>query len=268
VDSAIAGSIRRLRARDERERTGRFVLEGVAPFLHACRASVALDRIVWNRLLLRNPEARAFVRSRKREGVPTLHVAPDAFRDLSETARASGVLAVARQRWTALERLDTVRGTVRVAVERIRSAGNLGTILRTAEALGAEGVLFVGGASDPFEPAVIRASMGTVCDLELTRTSRYAFTSWSRARGVRIVGTSPRGERDARDLVSTGPIVVLLGDERVGLSASAMASCTECVRIPIVGRCDSLNVGVAAGIVLHQLLVRRAPRAASGQPRS
>ena len=196
--------------------------------------------------------------------MPTAHLPPEAFRDLSTDTRASGILAIARQRWTRLGelRLDGTPGLL--VLEGIRFPGNLGTILRTAEAVGVAGVAFLDSCRDPYDVAAVRASMGSLYDLRLVRTDAAELIAWARETDTTLVGTSPRAECDHTTLRDVRRAALLMGDEREGLSPDAMQLCDATVRIPICGRGDSLNVAVATGIVLYELL--RGSQTRVGQP--
>ena len=253
VQSALA-RIPRLKYRSVRDRLGLHTIEGIRAVLQALDASIPIDTIVYSEILCRNSRAQKQVRMAKRDGLRVARVTPMQFRWLSTTERASGLAAIVKTHWTPLSRADPRVGLCWIAVSRIRSAGNLGTIVRTAEATGAAGLILLGNDIDPFDPAVLRASMGGIFHLKLVRASLEAFKSW--ARGARIVGTSPAATTSYTEIPVDGPLVILLGEERHGLAPEELALCTDMARIPIVGRADSLNVGVAAGVVLYDVLRR------------
>lgn len=234
-------------------------LEGVAPFLHACEAGLTFEALLHSPILLRSSRAQRLVRRKRAAGVPCVKLEPERFRDHSRAARASGIAAVVRQRWRALERVDAGAGSVWVALERILSPGNLGTILRTLEASGARGLIALGDSLDPYDLEPIRASMGAVFHLDLVRTTLPELSSWARRRRVEVVGTRPSGECDY-----TAPYaprtVLAIGEERSGMSRALEEACTRTVRIPVLGRGDSLNVGVAAGVLVYEVLRQRRAR--------
>jgi TrmH family RNA methyltransferase len=244
----------RLQRRGQRDRSGLHSLEGVAPFLHACWTHVRFKAILFSRVLLRSSLAQKLVREKKREGVPTIHVSPEVFRSASCTARASGVAAIVYQRWERLTDVDPHEGLCWIALERIRSPGNLGTILRTAEAVGAAGLILLGDAVDPFDLRVVRSSMGAVFHLQMVRTSHQRLSAWAKTEDVHLVGSSPKTNTNYTTLAPRPPTVLLLGEEREGLSNQALALCGDVVRLPILGTGDSLNVAVAAGILLYDVL--------------
>lgn len=257
--------LRALRRLGPRLKSGQFRLEGVGPFLQACGAGIELDAILWSPRLLASSLAEKLVRQQRRAGVSTFKVSPEDFRALSCATRASGVAAVARQRWVRLAQIDPRAGLCWLAVEQIRSPGNLGTILRTAEACGAAGLIVLdarAGAkgappalTDPYAPEVVQASRGALFHLELVRTTRAAFLAWAREHEVQLLASSPRAARDYTQAPLRRPRVLLIGEERHGLSEGLLAT-GEPLRIPILGSGDSLNVAVATGVLLYELLRR------------
>jgi RNA methyltransferase, TrmH family len=256
--------VRALRARPERDRLGLHYAEGVRAVLHAVEAGIGVHTLVHSEVLLREANARRLVRDLRRQGVRTASLTPEEFRGVSCAAHASGVGAVLRQHWTPLDRADPRAGLCWVALRRLRSPGNFGTILRTIEACGAAGVLLLGDSADPFDPAVVRASMAGVFHVRLVRTTFADFTAWARSRGCTVLGASPDGPCDYSEAPLARPLVVLIGEEREGLASHERAACTRTVRIPLAGCADSLNVAVAAGIMLYE--VRRRLGALSDQP--
>jgi TrmH family RNA methyltransferase len=255
---SILARVRRLSRRDVRDQTGFHFVEGVRGVLQVLEAGIPVETLVYSEVLVRGAGAQKRVRLSKRAGIPVLRVTPEQFRSISSAERASGIGAIARQHWTPLESADPRSGLCWIAVSLVRAPGNLGTILRTAEAVGAAGVILLGSSTDPFDPNVVRASMGGIFHLQLVRASLPAFVRWTRRHGCRVIGTSPRAALSYTQIEAAPPVVMLFGEERMGLSAEELALCTDLVSIPIVGRADSLNVSVAAGVLLYDALRRRA----------
>jgi TrmH family RNA methyltransferase len=255
----ILSRILHLRTRAARDTSGSHYVEGIKPVLEALASRIPFETLVFSEILLQNPYARIVIRRIRRSGMPVVKVTPEQFRSVSTSARASGIGAIVRQHWTELALADPHRGLCWIALSRLRSPGNLGTIVRTAEAAGVAGLVLLGDAIDPFDPAVVRASMGGLFGLQLVRTTLDAFREWSFRRSCRVVGTSPSAPLPYTLGPTRPPLILLFGEERSGLAPPELALCTHRVRIPIFGRADSLNVGVAAGVVLYELLRRRAP---------
>jgi TrmH family RNA methyltransferase len=244
-------------SRSLRDSSRRFWIEGVRQFLQACDAGLTFDTIVHSRALLQCGLARKRIDRLEASGARRLGVSPEQFRSVSITERASGVGAIVRQHWTGLGRLDPRKGLCWPVIESLRSPGNLGTILRTAEASGAAGVIFLGPRADPFDPRVVRASMGGIFHLKLVRAAPGELRRWCDEHGMQVVGLSPRAVRLWTQIDSDRPPALLIGEERQGLSTTAAALCDAMVRLPMSGRADSLNVAVAAGIMMYELVRRR-----------
>lgn len=168
-----------------------FWIEGVRNFVQACDAQLPFDTVVYCPVLLKSPVANMLCRRLVASGARRVRISPEQFRGISTTARASGIGAIVHQRWTPLKKAQPIGGLCWLVVEEIRSPGNLGTILRTAEACGVSGVIFVGSRCDPFDPAVLRASMGGICHLPLIRATHEEIGRWAARHGVELVGLSP-----------------------------------------------------------------------------
>jgi len=279
---ALLSRISALQSKPARTVQNAFVIEGLRSFIHACDAAFFLEAIFYAPILLKGDLADMLARRRHAAGVPRVRLSPEQFRAVSVAARASGIGAIARQRWVPLEHANVRRGIGFVVVEYIRSAGNLGTIMRTAEAAGASGVIFLSPphevasavvpalpAADPFHPAAVRASMGGLFHVPLIRATHAQLGRWARRHGVMLVGLSPDAPRLWTELPAASgqsapvPLALVLGEERQGISARLRAMCDISVRLPMRGCADSINVAMAASVMLYEL-VRRANAAQRG----
>ena len=136
---------------------------------------------------------------------------------------------------------------------RFRDPGNLGTIVRTVDAVGASGILLVGTTCDPFQPECIRATMGSIFSVPLVRLSREDFLAWRADWTGDVVGTHLSGKQDFRQATYRSPTLLVMGSEGPGLSESLTRSCTQLVKIPMAGRLDSLNLAIATALTLYEL---------------
>lgn len=251
-----------LAKRELRDRTGRYVVEGARLVHEALRTRTPIDGALVCRGLLDNGAAHA-VDALRRRGVPIHDVTRDEYASVSAAQAPTGVALIVHQRWTAPRRPAGGECPLWLALGDVRSPGNLGTILRTARAVGAAGALFLDPATDPFHPATVRASMGAILALPLARMTAGHLAAWKRRTGTLVVGTSSEAPRDFRDVPRRRPTVVMLGCERRGMSRAQRRACDVTVSIPMAPGCDSLNVAVAAGIVLFA--VRCAPQFRQGR---
>ncbi len=254
---ALIARLKRLRHPGERRRTETYLAEGVGCLVAEVESSARVREIVHAPVLLRSIVGQVLSRKLRRSGVPYTKVSPETYRGFSMTPRASGIALVIHQHWKQLDHLRPGPTPVHVALGGVRSPGNLGTLLRTLEAVGGGGLIMLDPDLDPFAPDVLRASMGTVIRRQLTRTNRATLRSWATTHRVRIIGASPGAGQpyDSGDLY--GCVVILLGEERRGLVAADKAICDAFVHIPILGRVDSLNLGVAGSMLLYETLRRR-----------
>jgi RNA methyltransferase, TrmH family len=236
-----------------RDTHGLYFVEGVRNFIAAVDYRAPIATIVYSERLLTAPIARKLVRQVKRAGVPYLCLTPEAFRSISRTERASGVGAILRQQVHPLAAIDPSTQPCWIAVRQVRAPGNLGTLVRTAAAVGVSGFLVLGNGIDPYDPAVLRASMGAFFGQPFIRTSLSELRSWVNAHGIQVVGASPDGTHVYTDAPYRKPLILLLGEERAGLTADERALCDQLVRIPMRGGTDSLNLGVAGSLLLYEV---------------
>jgi RNA methyltransferase, TrmH family len=248
--------VSQLGRRSVRDSQRYFWIEGIRHFVQAYDANYAFDEVVYSPILLKSPLVEMLVRRLGAASVKRVRVSPEQFRSISKDARASGIGAIVRQQWTTLEQADATIGLCWMVIEDLRSPGNLGTILRTAEAVGAAGVVFLGKACDPFDPVVLRASMGGVFHLSLVSATPHELQLWLEANRVQLVGLSPEATCPWTDLPAAQRVALAIGEERRGLSSQLRGLCHSIVRLPMVGRADSLNAGVAASVMLYELVRR------------
>ncbi|MFO0947366.1 MAG: RNA methyltransferase [Planctomycetota bacterium] len=239
-----------------REREQCFWIEGIRQFVVAFDSKLPFEAVLYSPVLVKPPIAQMIIRRLKNSGVPCKKVSPERFRQISKTERASGVGAIVRQHWKTIDEARRGNGLGWLVIESIRSPGNLGSILRTAEASGMRGALFVGPYCDPFCPDAVRGSMGGVFPLTLIRCSPGELHDWARDRRIQLVGLCPQAKPTWTDLPANQDIALVLGEERSGLSNTLRDLCSLQVRLPMVGRADSLNVAVATGIVIYELVRR------------
>ena len=191
-------------------------------------------------------------------GAPCMRVTNEVFHSISEAAEPQGIAAIIRQQWTSLDSVQPGQGMCWIAVDSIRSGGNLGTIIRTGEAVGCAGVILIGNSVDPFNAATVRATMGALFAQRLVRASVSEFVAWKKRTACTLIGTAIRRRKgDYHDVEYPRSPVILMGCERKGLCAELAQVCDILVGIPMVGRSDSLNVGVAAGVMLYEVLNQR-----------
>lgn len=239
--------------RGYRDQRGLFFIEGVRNFIQAVDHRFSVDTLLYSEKLLINPLARKPVRRLKRAAVPFARVTPEQFRRVSKTERASGVAAILRQQVQSLDRVKLTDDGCWTALSHVRSLGNFGTLLRTSAATGAAGFILLGDSIDPFDPAVVRASMGSLFNQTLVRTTAEQLRRLVREHNIQVIGASPDGAEDYRQVSYTRPAVLMLGGERKGLTDEQRGMCNRIVRVPMVEGTDSLNVAVAGSLLMYEV---------------
>ena len=245
--------IRHLCMRGERERTGLFYIEGMRFLARALQHQARIETLVICRDLLVHPFAQKLVGKLQRLGTPLLEVSGEVMESISQVQDSQGLGAVVYQRWQRLEQVRIRTKLCWIAIETIRSPGNLGTILRTSDAVGGAGVMLIGNSTDPYDPAAVRATMGAMFTQRFVKTSIAEMRRWKRRGQYQLVGTSPAAAQDYHEVRYNKPTILLIGEERKGLSAELQAMCDLVVSIPIVGESDSLNAAMATGVILYEL---------------
>ncbi len=252
--------IRALRQRKEREASGLFFAEGIRLVGEAAQLGAPIEQLIVAPELLNSSFAHELIAAQVGAGVGYLEVSAAVFTNLSAKDGPQGLGAVIRQRWQQLAELPTSDGLGYLALNAVADPGNLGTIIRTADAAGMGGVILLGNSTDPYDPTALRASMGALFAQPLVRASFEMLLAWAEQRGLPLIGTSDAAAQHFQDLAYPLTLILLMGGEREGLSADQQASCAHIVSLPMRGRSDSLNLAVATGIMLYELLRQAANR--------
>jgi TrmH family RNA methyltransferase len=216
-----------------------------------------IEYLVVCRTLLTHPYAQRLVQEQAKRGTPLLEVSRPVMEHLSLVVDSQGLGAVVRQRWQRLENVKPRDELCWIGVETIRSPGNLGTILRTSDAVGSAGLILLGNETDPYDPATVRATMGAMFTQRFVRTSIEEIRHWKRRQQYLLAGTSPGAPQDYQEASYLAPLILLIGEERKGLPPELLRLCDLTVSIPMVGESDSLNVATATGVMLYEIFNQR-----------
>ena len=251
LTNPLVKSVRALHQGKTRDETGQFVAEGLKFILDA----IDLDR--FPEVLLFGPEAASqplLEGARKatlRAGGQVVEVTRDILAKVSRRDNPQAVIGVFRQAFTPLDALNPASATGWVALHRVRDPGNLGTVIRTADAAGCGAVILVGECCDPYSVEAVRATMGSIFALPIVQTDEAAFAAWRAGWPGSVVGTLLSATVSHAEAAYRRPTLVLLGNEQQGLTPDMAALCDVNVKIPMRGRADSLNLAVAAGIMIY-----------------
>ena len=202
--------------------------------------------------------AERLVAEQRAAGTRTVELAEQLAARVADRDTPPGLLAVVSARVTSLDELPVTPGSVFVALSEVGNPGNLGTVIRTADAVGATGVILVGDTADQYAPAAVKASMGSLFAVPVVRAhDADELFAWAQRERVQVVATSGYAVHDHWSDPYATPVAVLLGSEGEGLSARDVGRADRVVRIPMVGTAESLNLAVAAALMLYE--VRRPP---------
>jgi TrmH family RNA methyltransferase len=247
----------RLRERRDRDRRGLFLVEGYRELTRALEAGIDVHEVyVCPGLYLGSNEA-ALVASMAVAGADVIEMGEAPFRKISYRDRPEGLVAVAAQFDTGLRRLDLTGDPLLLVIEAIEKPGNLGTMLRTADAAGCRAVIVCEAATDPFNPNVVRASLGTLFTVPLAVAGTAETLDALAAARIPTVATTPDAGPTLYDVDLTGPLALVVGSEQYGLSDEWLAGSTAAARIPMAGSADSLNAAMAAGVALFEAVRQR-----------
>ena len=246
--------VRQLADRKHRRREGAFVVQGIQPVWQAVEAGADVDVLIVAPDLLRHRGAAAMVAAQEAAGVRVARLSGELFGRIADRDGPSGLAAIVRAVPQPLAALQAGPDALLCALYSAGNPGNLGTIVRTASAVGAAGVILVGPSADPYDPAAVKASMGALFTMPVAAVPSAAeFLGWAGERGVRVAATSAGGSVTCWDADLTLPLAVLLGSEGAGLPDDVLAAADLRVAIPMTGTAESLNLAVAAGVLLYEV---------------
>lgn len=248
----LVRELRALTQKKERARRREFLVEGIQPVLAALTMGAPVRMLVVAPELLTSRAAREAIHQAERGGTRVVNLSGHAFAAVAERENPSGLLAVVGIQTKPLAELLVTERSVFVALYEVGNPGNLGTILRTADAVGADGVILIGATTDPYAPAAVKASRGTLFRVPLAQIDAGGeLLEWVARTRQQLVVARDDAPQDLWGIEWRTPRVLLLGSEGAGLPEE-LAHAGEAVRVPMFGAVDSLNLAVAAGVLLYE----------------
>ncbi|PAW63262.1 MAG: rRNA methyltransferase [Opitutia bacterium Tous-C1TDCM] len=247
----------KLRDRRPRDEAGVFLVEGYREIRRALEKQVALQELYFSPAWFLGENEPALLAQAEAAGAQLFELSQDAFAKVAYRERPDGLLAVAPQWRRALADLALPPAPFLLVVEAIEKPGNLGTILRSADAAGCHAVIVCDPVTDIFNPNVVRASTGVLFSVPLVVADSAGVHAWLREKGVRTVATTPAAAAVYSDADLRGPLAVVMGSEQYGLSKFWLENADLPVRIPMAGQADSLNVAMATIITLFEAVRQR-----------
>jgi len=258
--------IRALALKKNRDAGKRFLAEGLKLVTDALDGGWPVHALVYGKRMAGEAHIQAVAARARARGADIFEVNDKVLGAIARRDNPQMALGVFGQRWMPLASIRPEGREVWVALDRVRDPGNLGTILRTADCVGAKGVILVGETTDPYSIEAVRATMGSIFNVALARATVPAFLEWRKGWQGLVVGAHLEGAVDYREPDYSGqPVLLLMGNEQQGLPPELAASCDRLCLIPMDGKADSLNLAVATGVMLFE--IRRSALKLSADPR-
>ena len=263
----LVKDIKALALKKFRDRENAFIAEGLKLVIDAIDLGWSIRTLVFAKSARGNPTVEKAAARTVAMGGTVLEVSEKVLTAITRRDNPQAVVGVFLQKFLPLKDIHPARADVWVALDRVRDPGNLGTVIRTVDAVGAKGVILVGETTDPFSLETVRATMGSIFAVPVAKTSQDAFLAWRKGFSGLVAGTHLKGAVDYRTVdFGRQPVLLLMGNEQQGLTDELAESCDRLLRIPQAGRADSLNLAVATGVMLFE--IRRSGLSLEGDMRS
>jgi len=247
--NATVKRLRSLREKKARRAERMFLAEGLRIIAEARDSGRLPEIIAFSPEGAKHPLAAEIIAATEAAGGEAIETSPEILSKMSGKDNPQMLLGAYRQPETSLELIDRSAAPIWIAAQALRDPGNIGTILRTGDAVGAGGLILIDECADPFSVEAVRASMGALFTQAIATAKWPEFLAWLRSGGGQLVGTSLKANRDYLDAEYKAPCFLLIGNEQQGLPADYEAECDLLVKIPMAGRADSLNAAVAAAVM-------------------
>ncbi|MER9895244.1 RNA methyltransferase [Mesorhizobium sp. M0119] len=246
--------IKALAVKKFRDQQNAFMAEGLKLVIDALDLGWSIRTLVFAKAGRGNAAVEKVAARTVAAGGTVLEVSEKVLVAITRRDNPQMVVGVFSQKLLPLKDIRASDGDVWVALERVRDPGNLGTVIRTVDAVGARGVILVGETTDPFSVETVRATMGSIFAVPVAKATPEAFLAWRKSFPGLVAGTHLKGAVDYRSVdFSKGPVLLMMGNEQQGLPDELAASCDKLLRIPQAGRADSLNLAVATGVMLFEI---------------
>ena len=256
--------IKALSLKKFRDQQNAFIAEGLKLVIDALDLGWTIKTLIFSKSGLGNPAVEKAAARTVAAGATVLEVSEKVLSAITRRDNPQMVVGVFSQRLLPIRSVKPQGDDVWIGLDRVRDPGNLGTIIRTADAVGAKGIILIGDTTDPYSLETVRATMGSIFAVPIARVSVEAFLEWRKGFDGLVAGTHLKGAVDYRSVKFGGrPTLLLMGNEQQGLPDDLAGSCDRLLRIPQAGRADSLNLAVATGVMLFE--IRRDALALSGE---
>lgn len=258
ADNKKIKELQQLNKKKYRREKKAFVIEGIRFVESAIEKSIALQDVFYSSDLLENPRGEKLIESAQNMACRVHELSPKLFNSISDTVNSQGVLAIAPMQDKDLYSDESIKETkLSIILDRIQDPGNLGTIIRTADAAGIKDIFIVKGTTDPYSAKVLRSTMGSIFVVRLHFVDTEEIIAFMKTQGIRLVVTSLEARLYHYELPVTEALSIVIGNEGNGVSHAFLEGADDLIKIPIYGGAESLNASIAAGIVLYDCAIRQ-----------
>lgn len=249
--------LKSLREKKYRKREGHFLAEGLRILTEALEAGKIPEILVVVEGTELHPLAQVLEKAAIEAGGDVIETSEAIIAKLTGKSNPLSIVGVYKDDPTALDQVDRSESDIWLVAQSLRDPGNLGTILRTGDAVGAGGVILIDDCVDPFSVEAVRASMGAIFTQKIVQSPWVQFLNWLRDGDGQLVGTSLNTDNDYQAVTYSKPTFLLIGNEAQGLPDAYEKECDTLVKIPMMGKADSLNAAVATAVMAYELLNQR-----------
>ncbi|MGF7147550.1 TrmH family RNA methyltransferase [Sphingomonas zeicaulis] len=256
----LVKQVRQLREKKHRRLSRRFLAEGLRILTEAREAGALPELLFFAGDHDTHPLVASLIAATEAAGGEVLRTTPDILSKLSGKDNPQTVVGVYPERFTPLDAIDRSSADIWIVAQALRDPGNLGTILRTGDAVGAGGLILIDDCVDPFSVESVRASMGALFTQTIVQARWEHFLAWLRGGEGQLIGTSLNTDNDYQAPRYESPAFLFVGNEAQGLPEAYEAECDLLVKMPMLGKADSLNAAVATAVMAYELLNQRRAR--------
>jgi len=258
IHNPLIKQVRSLQLKKYRDKLGLFVVEGVRLTEEACKAGWEITALIYSEAVEENSRVQAVLKGRQNTRSRIVKVPPTVLAKISETTQPQGIMAVLRKRRFSWQDIVEQDKLLLCILDNLQDPGNVGTLIRTADAAGCKGVILSAGCADVFAGKTVRASMGSLFHLPvITDVELPEIYSRLKAAGVKITATSLATDKLYYEADLTGAMAIVFGNEGSGIGEVTKEAADELVKIPIYGQAESLNVAAAAAVLFYEAVRQR-----------
>lgn len=253
LSNPIIKDIKSLTQKKNRDASNKFIAEGLKLVIDAIDGGWEIEILIYAKAAAQKEIVQKTAAKVVANSGLVLEVTEKVLTSITRRDNPQMVVGVFKQRFSDLDKLEPKSGDTFIALDRVRDPGNLGTIIRTADAAGIKGVILVGATTDAFSIETVRATMGSIFALPILKCDVDTFLNWQNAHDVSVIGSHLKGSVDYRSIDYTSkPTVLLMGNEQAGLPEELASKCDQLARIPQVGDADSLNLAIATALMIYE----------------